>query len=89
MSHRAGRTSFGPHDLARMGGAFDAALALAADEASPFAVLPALELRARLARAVIAGARRGVHDPDELKAHALRAVAATLATLDETSALAA
>lgn len=43
------------------------------------------ELRRRLANAVLHGARRGLRDPDRLKADALRTVAATLTDLEDTA----
>lgn len=74
---------FEPEELARLGRAFDAAVVVAAEEASPYAVLPVRALRLALARAVLAGAQRGLVDPDELKADALRTVGASLSMLAE------
>lgn len=69
---------FGPRAAAQMAGAFQAALMIASDEGSPYAVLPARELRRQLARAIVRERRHGNTDVDQLKARALRLVAAAL-----------
>lgn len=70
--------TFGPAEIACMVTAFKAALLIASDEDSPFAILPALELRRRLARVIITEGGQGNNDADQLKALALRFVAAGL-----------
>lgn len=51
---------------------------IAGEESSPYAVLPALELRRRLARVIVHERQHGITDTDQLKALALRLVAAGL-----------
>lgn len=70
--------AYAPQDLAKLGVAFDGAVVIASDEVGPYAVLPAHELRRRLASAILNAAREGVRDIGLMRAHALRSVAAGL-----------
>ena len=62
-----------------MDAALSAALTIAGDADSPFATLPAYDLRQRMAALIAREAATGVADIDILKASALRRLAATLA----------
>lgn len=64
--------AFDARDIASLTTAFDAALLIAHDDGSPFADLPAPELRAWIARSILAAMRRGVRDTHLLTALALR-----------------
>lgn len=67
-----------PSALACMNAALTAALTIAGDADSPFAALPAFDLRQRMAALIAREAAAGIDDVDMLKASALRGLAATL-----------
>jgi hypothetical protein len=67
-----------PAAPACMDAALTAALTIAGDADSPFAALPAYDLRQRMAALIAREAAAGVDDVDLLKASALRGLAATL-----------
>lgn len=76
-------TSLNPRPIevaarACMNAALTAALTIAGDADSPFATLPAYDLRQRMAALIAHEAAAGVADVDMLKASALRGLAATL-----------
>lgn len=64
--------AFDARDIARLTGAFDAALLIARDEGSPFLAIPERDLRAWIARCLLAAMRRGIRDSHVLTAIALR-----------------
>ena len=76
--HHPGPRPLAPTTRDRMDAALKAALTIASDADSPFATLPAYDLRQRMAALIARDAAAGVADVDALKASALRGVAATL-----------
>ena len=67
---------FGPTELDSLATAYDAALAAVTDDHDGAARLSGREIRHRVASSIIAAARQGELDPEQLKGAALASLAA-------------